>query len=51
MTPMQGALPLSAAFSFSFSQGTLLAVAWNDGTISFVTHTFLTDEEVRERFM
>ncbi|KAG2232077.1 hypothetical protein INT48_001145, partial [Thamnidium elegans] len=43
--------PLSAQFSLAFNQGALLAIAWDNGMVSFVTHTFLTDEEVCGRFM
>ncbi|CEP13604.1 hypothetical protein [Parasitella parasitica] len=43
--------PLSLSFSPTFKDGALLAVTWDTGLITFVTHTFLTDEEIRKRFM
>ncbi|GAA5796520.1 hypothetical protein HPULCUR_001892 [Helicostylum pulchrum] len=45
------AQPLYAKFAFAFNQGALLATAYDNGIVSFVTHSFLTDEEVRGRFM
>ncbi|CAO3630163.1 unnamed protein product [Mucor fragilis] len=43
--------PLSLSFSSTYKDGALLAVTWDTGLITFVTHTFLTDEEIRRRFM
>ncbi|KAL9544326.1 hypothetical protein MBANPS3_007683 [Mucor bainieri] len=43
--------PLSLSFSSTYKDGALLAVTWSTGLITFVTHTFLTDEEIKKRFM
>ncbi|KAI8643274.1 WD40-repeat-containing domain protein [Parasitella parasitica] len=43
--------PLGLSFSFTFKDGALLAITWDTGLITFVTHTFLTDEEIRKRIM
>lgn len=43
--------PLQIKFSSSYKDGAVMAVAWDHGVITFVTHTFLTDEEVRSRYM
>lgn len=41
--------PLHVSFSTTYKEGAVLAIAWNNGLITFSTHTFLTDEELRKR--
>lgn len=43
-------IPLSVRFSSIYKNGAILAIAWNDGTISFVTHTFINNDELHNRF-
>jgi hypothetical protein len=48
---MNNANPLQIKFSSAYKDGALMAVAWDNGIVTFVTHNFLSDEEVRSRFM
>ncbi|KAI8987658.1 WD40-repeat-containing domain protein [Mycotypha africana] len=43
--------PIYISYSSTFKGGALLAIAWDNGLISFVTQNFLTDEEVRKRII
>ncbi|KAI9487139.1 MAG: WD40-repeat-containing domain protein [Benjaminiella poitrasii] len=52
ITPLENsAKPLQTSFSYTYKDGALLAIAWDNGFITFVSHTFLTDEEMRKRFI
>lgn len=42
--------PVSIRFSPAYKNGALMAIGWDNGTVSFVTHSFLTGEELRKRF-
>lgn len=44
MSTMNDFKPLTIEFSSSFKEGALMAVAWNNGTVTFVTHSFLTGD-------
>lgn len=44
MKTMDDAKPLSIKFSSTFKEGAVMAVAWNNGIVTFVTHKFLTSE-------
>lgn len=50
IAPLGNSIPLSVRFSSIYKNGAILAVAWNDGTISFVTHTFINNDELHNRF-
>ena len=42
---------LRFVFSLNYKRGAVMAVAWDNGTITFVTHTFLTDAELKSRII
>lgn len=44
MTSMEGHKPLFIEFSPSFENGTIMAIAWDNAAVTFVTHRFLTSE-------
>lgn len=44
VTTMNDHQPLSIEFSLAYKKGAIMAVAWDNGTVTFVTHRFLTDE-------
>jgi hypothetical protein len=51
VSPVSNAKPLHISFSKSYKDGALLATAWDNGTVTFVTQSFLTDEEIKKRFI
>ncbi|KAG0938728.1 hypothetical protein G6F57_006071 [Rhizopus arrhizus] len=52
VTPLKDdAKPLHISFSSSYKYGAVLAVAWDNGTMSFVTHTFKSDRDFNNHFM
>lgn len=51
VSAIKNARPLHISFSETYKNGALLATAWDNGTVTFVTQSFLTDEEVKKRFI
>ncbi|CAO3645300.1 unnamed protein product [Mucor hiemalis] len=51
ISPLENSTPLSVRFSSTYKNGAILAIAWNDGTISFVTHTFINHDDLHNRYL
>ncbi|KAI8994609.1 hypothetical protein BDB01DRAFT_773394 [Pilobolus umbonatus] len=50
ITPLKDTYPTKILFSPSYKEGALLAIVWSNGMITFVTHTFTTNEDLRTRY-